>query len=240
MSSEYNELDSLAVTANYSRGIMRKTIEYCTSIFLRFLKSGSVLELGPAEGVMTDVLVRNFPDYTIVDGAISFVNSIILRHKNVKGYRSLIEEIKFDRRFDNIIIGHVMEHVDNPKIVLKKLHSILEDDGIILCAVPNANSIHRVAGVLMNLLDAPTSLNNTDISNGHKRVYDLDTLKKEFLDSDFRILHVGGYWLKPFSHQQIEKWYDTKLIETFLKLGEVYPDIAGEIYLIATKNNNKL
>lgn len=43
----------------------------------------------------------------------------------------------------------------------------------------------------------------------------------------------GGYWLKPVSNGQIEENWTGKMVEAFMKLGERYPDIAAEIYIIA-------
>lgn len=52
-------------------------------------------------------------------------------------------------------------------------------------------------------------------------------------------MQAGGYWFKPLSDSQIEKDWTQELIQAFLMLGEEYPDIAGEIYLIAEKKEGK-
>ena len=70
--------------------------------------------------------------------------------------------------------------------------------------------------------------------NGHRRVYDLNTLQEDFLNAGLKVICAGGYWLKPLSNSQIEKDWSKEMIEAFLKLGEKYPDIAGEIYVVAT------
>ena len=43
----------------------------------------------------------------------------------------------------------------------------------------------------------------------------------------------GGYWLKPLSNGQIEQDWTPQMVEAFMKLGERYPDIAAEIYVVA-------
>ena len=53
------------------------------------------------------------------------------------------------------------------------------------------------------------------------------------------IVIVGGYWLKPRSNQQIEDSWTPSMIEVFMQLGERYPDIAGEIYILASKRGGK-
>lgn len=215
-------------------GVMQNVTAHCGEVFRRFMKNGSVLELGPAEGIMTDVLYPYFDDYTVVDGADFYVDTIKMRHPGIEGHAVIFEEYKPSRTYDNIILGHVLEHVQNPVEILKLVSSWLSDEGRIICAVPNANSIHRQAGVLMGLLETEKQLNAADIMYGHRRVYDMDTLKKDFADAGLKLIQSGGYWLKPESNTQIEANWNVDMVNAFLRLGEKYPDIAAEIYLVAS------
>lgn len=86
----------------------------------------------------------------------------------------------------------------------------------------------------MGLLKTDKQLNETDIKNGHRRVYDFNSLKKDFIDAGLKIIANGGYWLKPESNNQINNYWNENMIDAFLKLGEMYPNIAGEIYIIAS------
>jgi len=43
----------------------------------------------------------------------------------------------------------------------------------------------------------------------------------------------GGYWMEPVSLRQIEESWTPAMLEAFMTLGEWYPDIAGEIYVVA-------
>lgn len=120
LSAERKRVTNIARKAGYSEGVMHYTTVYCGEIFRRYMKFGSVLELGPAEGVMTDILFPAFSeDYTIVDGADFFVESAKKRHPGIKGEACLFEDYKPGRKFDNIILGHVLEHVENPVEILK-------------------------------------------------------------------------------------------------------------------------
>ncbi len=222
-------------SAHYSDSkIMWMATKYCGEIFKRYLRPGSILELGPAEGVMTDFLYPSHDNYTIVDGADFFVKNIMERHKGIRGYTCLFEEFVPDMQFDNIIMGHVLEHVKDPVYILKKAMSWLANGGMIIAAAPNSESIHRQAAVTMGMLETTKQLNPTDIQNGHRRIYDMESLKQDFLDAGAHIQQCGGYWLKPISNGQIEEDWDMKMIDAFLRLGEEYPDIAGEIYIVAS------
>lgn len=221
--------------ANYGEGVMQKATAYCGQLFRRYMhKEGNVLELGPAEGIMTDILYPYFEDYTIVDGADFWVEEIVKKYPGIDGYVSLFEEFKPTRTFDNIVLGHVLEHVENPVDIIKQVSSWLSHGGRILAAVPNSNSIHRQAAVLMGMLKSEKELNDTDKKNGHRRVYDMEMLSKDFTDAGLKVVASGGYWLKPESNGQINENWTENMIDSFLELGEKYPEIAGEIYIIAS------
>ena len=105
--------------------------------------------------------------------------------------------------------------------------------GVILAAVPNSHSQHRQAAVMMGLLDTEYSMSEADIFHGHRRIYSMDSYKKDFKQAGLHILEVGGYWLKPLSNQQIQNHWNLDMIQAFMKLGEQYPEIAADLYIIA-------
>ena len=235
MNEEKKRVQEHSASMHYGSGVMHYTTQYCGEIFRQNMVSdGSVLELGPAEGDMTDILYPVFStDYTVVDGADEFVTEIKNRYQNIKGEACLFEDFRPEGGYDNIVLGHVLEHVIDPVDILKRCRTWLNGDGRILAAVPNSESLHRQAAVLMGMLSNTKQLNKTDEKNGHRRVYDLNTLKKDFNEAGLRIIKTGGYWLKPLSNGQIDATWNHDMVNAFLKLGEKYPEIAGEIYIVA-------
>jgi hypothetical protein len=77
-------------------------------------------------------------------------------------------------------------------------------------------------------------LNDMDRHHGHRRVFNPETYRQAFLQAGLKIEIFGGYWLKPISSGQIEAHWNNEMLQAFMKLGERYPDIAGEIYVVAT------
>ena len=232
---EKNRVEEIANNNGYGTDVNPYTTEYSGRIFMNYMKKGSVLELGPAEGVMTNMLYPHFSDYTVVDGAEIFVRNLKNRFQDIKGFTSLFEEYETQKKYDNIVMGHVLEHVDNPVAVLKKYMNFLEDDGVIVAAVPNCNSLHRLAAVKMGMLEKANSLSETDYKVGHRRVYSYKEFIADFQKAGFEIVKSGGYWLKPLSNRQIEESWSKEMIWAFMELGEDYPEIAAEIYVIAKK-----
>jgi hypothetical protein len=86
----------------------------------------------------------------------------------------------------------------------------------------------------MGLLDFEESLNETDRHHGHRRVYNPETFRHDFHSAGLVIDCFGGYWMKPVSNKQIESHWTNDMLSSFMKLGERYPDIAGEIYIVAS------
>ena len=231
--NEIDKLEEISRNFGYSNGVMAASIGCCFKVLSRHLKGTSVLELGPAEGVMTDLLVRSGYTITVVEGSQMFCESLKKRLPEIQVFHDLFETFHPATRFDTIILGHVLEHVADPVGLLKRVKSWLCPDGRIFCAVPNANSIHRQAAVLMGLLEAETSLNDSDLQHGHRRVFSPQQLKSTFIEAGLLVELFGGYWLKPLSNGQIQSNWTQPMIDAFMILGEKYPEIAGEIYIVA-------
>lgn len=228
-----NNLDEYVRNYDYNGGVMQYATSYCSDIFLRYMVGKSVLELGPAEGVMTERLYKKYSDYTCVEGSSIFADDLIKRFSRLNVICSYFEDFEPDRKFDNIVLGHVLEHVDDPVEILRKCKSWIAEDGRILTAVPNSHSIHRQAAVQMKILKSEDELNSTDKKVGHRRVYNTEMLLNDFRRAEIEVIKTGGYWLKPLSNYQIEQDWNIEQINAFMELGENYPDIAAEIYVIA-------
>ena len=223
----------IAKDSLYASGINPATIRYSFEIFERFIRGESILELGPAEGVMTELLAKLGLPMTLVDGSPSFCDDLRQRFPQTEVVCSLFETYVPTGSFDNIVLGHVLEHVDDPIEVLTRVGSWLTPGGRILAAVPNSRSLHRQAAVLLGMLRFEEELNAMDQHHGHRRVYNPETFRRDFTAAGLAIEHFGGYWLKPLSSAQIEANWSPELLRAYMRLGERYPDISGEIYVVA-------
>jgi len=183
---------------------------------------------------MTKHLIDNFKEIHLIEGSKELLEKIP-DYENLKKVHSLFEDYETDSKYDTIIMSHVLEHIENPVGVLKKIHNWLAKDGVFLVSVPNAKSIHRMAAVEMGLLESIYSLNARDKELGHYRVYDLDKLEDDIKDAGFSIIKTGGIFLKPLSNKQIEDNWTDEMIEGFYKLGHVFTDNCAEIYIVCVK-----
>jgi 2-polyprenyl-3-methyl-5-hydroxy-6-metoxy-1,4-benzoquinol methylase len=231
--NERNRLDGIADISRYAAGVNTDTIRYSFRVFSRYLQGRTILEMGPAEGVMTELLYATGLDLTLVEGAEKFCEDLRGRFPKAVVHHSLFENFAPTEKFDNIVLGHVLEHVEDPVDILRRASAWLAPGGRFLTAVPNARSLHRQAAVIMGLLPREDTLNTTDLHHGHRRVFSPESFRQAFTEAGLKVEMFGGYWLKPVANAQIEQHWTPEMLAAFMQLGERYPDIAGEIYVIA-------
>ena len=189
------------------------------------------LELGPAEGEMTQFLVNDFIRLTVVEGASELLAQIP-EYPKLKKVHSLFEDFQPEQRFNTIIMEHILEHVDRPVELLERVKEWLAPGGKILMGVPNGNSIHRLVAVKMGLLTQPCELNSRDHALGHRRVYTQDTLKADIQASGLNLVEMGGVFFKPLSNKQIQDHWSEEMIQGFYELGKDFPENAAELYAV--------
>lgn len=231
--TERERLEAIAADSWYGLGANAASVRYSGTIFARHWRGSRCLELGPAEGLMTEVLAPAFDSLTIVDGSERFCEDLRARFPAAHVIQALFEAFEPTDRFDTIVLGHVLEHVEDPAALLRRAASWLTPNGIICAAVPNARSVHRQAAVLLGMLPEEHTLNATDLHHGHRRVYDPESFRHEFHAAGLKIRVFGGYWLKPLSNAQLDAQWSPDVLHAYMQVGERYPDIAAEIYVIA-------
>lgn len=212
--------------------IDKALIRYRFEAEQEFFLGSLCLEMGPADGVMTELLVNHFKEIHVVDGDKELLNTIP-EHENLVKYHSWFEEFEPTHKYDTIIMEHILEHISNPMVVLEKVKKWLNIGGVLIAGVPNAKSFHRLAAVKMGMLKTEYELNDRDISQGHQRVYDIDMLVNEINSSGFSVIHKGGVFLKFLSNQQIEDNWSKDLIQSYYEIGKDFQQNAADIFVVA-------
>ena len=234
--SEKKRLESISEVSLYCAGVNSASIRYSFKIAQRYLVGETILELGPAEGVMTELLAGTGKKLTLVEGSSLFCDDLRRRFPQATTVNALFEEFRSDEQFDNIILGHVLEHVEDAVDILSRAKQWLKPKtGRLFAAVPNARSLHRQAAVIMGILPEEDTLNEMDYHHGHRRVFNPESFRNAFKRAGLKIEIFGGYWIKPVSNAQIEASWTQEMVDGFMVLGERYPDIAGEIYVVASR-----
>jgi 2-polyprenyl-3-methyl-5-hydroxy-6-metoxy-1,4-benzoquinol methylase len=231
--SEQDRLAGVAAESRYEDWVYLATSQYSGRVFSRYWRGGRCLELGTAEGVMTPQLLEAFDKVVCVDGSDHFCELLRERFPEAEVVCVLFEDYEPDGQFDAIVLGHVLEHVEDPVAILRRVREWVAPGGAVYAAVPNAHSLHRQAAVIMGLLKTEDEFTDADRALGHRRVYNPASFRHDFVEAGLRVEVLGGYWLKPLSIPQIDRDWTPEMLEAFMQLGERHPDIAAEIYVVA-------
>ncbi|MFG6489468.1 class I SAM-dependent methyltransferase [Roseateles sp. BYS78W] len=227
-------LDAIARDSIYALGCNGSMIRHSWSIARRHLPPGRLLEMGPAEGVMTTLIAAERDDLHLLEGSAVYCQSLRERFPQAKVHESMFEDFVPDAPFSAIVLGHVLEHVTDPVAVLKLVRGWMAPGARIFAAVPNARSLHRQAAVIMGLLAQEDAMSELDYRHGHQRVFNPESFRASFTQAGLDIEVFGGYWMKPVSNAQIDRDWTPAMLDAFMKLGERYPDTAAEIYVVAS------
>lgn len=209
-----------------------RLIRYRYRTIQRHLLGPSGLELGPAEGQMTRFLVDDFDDLTVVEGSSALLARVDDR-PNLRKVHSLFEDFEPDRRYNTVILEHILEHVAEPVDLVRRASGWLAPGGRMIVGVPNGNSLHRLAATKMGLLADPCELNERDQALGHRRVYTWSTLRSDLEATGMTVTHTDGVFIKPLSNGQMQETWSEEMFEGFFELGRDLPELAAEIVMIA-------
>ncbi|HRZ18445.1 MAG TPA: class I SAM-dependent methyltransferase [Methanofastidiosum sp.] len=214
--------------------------EELSLVLSKRFKDISVMEIGLGDGIFTRLLANNFSKVIAVDaalGSIRFTQDRLKKYKNIEYVNSYIEDLKTNikEKVDNIVMSHILEHVENPVKALKSVKECMHKNTILFISVPNALSLHRQVAVSMGLLKKEDQLIQSDLDLGHQRVYTQKSFHRDIKKAGFIIRQSGGILLKPFSNSQMEIFCTSDMLKGFLSVGRRYPELCGEIYAIIKK-----
>ena len=207
--------------------------------FEPFFMRGSLLELGSFRGDFTRRLMAHFSDITCVEASDDAVEAARARvGDRVRLVRGTFEEVALDRQFDNIVLTHVLEHLDDPVKVLRRINQEwLSTSGRLFLVCPNANAASRQIAVKMGLISHNAAVTPAEVQHGHRCTYSLDTLERDAVAGGLRVVHRSGVFFKALANFQWDRLLKTDIIskeylEGCYQLGHHYPDLCSSILLV--------
>ena len=207
--------------------------------FAPFFRPGSMLELGSFKGDFTARLAEHFTDLSCVEASDQAIAEARQRlGDKVQFFNSLFEDVQLPRRYDNIVMTHVLEHLDDPVAVLARINrEWLAPGGRFFLACPNANAPSRQIVVKMGLIDHNAAVTPAEAEHGHRCTYALDTLERDATRAGLKVVHRSGIFFKALANFQWDRLLKTDIItpaylEGCFQLGQQYPDLCSSIYLV--------
>ncbi|MGX9698251.1 class I SAM-dependent methyltransferase [Janthinobacterium lividum] len=215
---------------------------YMLTSFQPFFRPGSLLELGSFKGDLTRRLASHFDDITCVEA--SEVAAAEARAKLGTAAQIIVsrfEQAILPRKYDNIVLTHVLEHIDDPVAVLKRINDEwLADGGSFFLVCPNANAPSRQIAVKMGLISHNTAVTPAEAEHGHRCTYTLDTLERDARAAGLNVVHRSGIFFKALANFQWDRLLQTDIIspaylDGCYQLGQQYPDLCSSIFLLCTR-----
>lgn len=219
---------------------------YMIRSFEPFFRPGSLLELGSFKGDFTRRFLDRFDDVTCVEASGEAIAEAKRKlGDRVKFVNSLFETATLPRRYDNIVLTHVLEHLDDPVRVLRRINNEwLADGGRFFLVCPNANAPSRQIAVKMGLISHNAAVTPAEAAHGHRCTYSLDTLERDAVAAGLKVVHRSGIFFKALANFQWDRLLQTDVIskeylEGCYQLGQQYPDLCSSIFLLCEKGDGR-
>lgn len=148
------------------------------NLISKFVKKGKMLEIGSATGVMLKLFAKRGWDTLGIEPSGSSGEA---KRKELRVLRVKFEDAKLPKDYFNLVVlNHTLEHMDNPKLVLKKISTLLKEGGIVFIDVPNFGSLSsKILGKKWPYL----------LPLEHKHQFTKESLTKLLEDGGFKVLH---------------------------------------------------
>ena len=215
---------------------------YMLRSFAPFFQPGSLLELGSFKGDFTRRFLPWFDDITCVEASSDAMAQA--REKlgsKVEFVNDRFETVTLPRRYDHVVLTHVLEHLDDPVRVLKRINDEwLADGGRLFLVCPNANAPSRQIAVKMGLISHNAAVTPAEAQHGHRRTYALDTLERDATAAGLQVIHRSGVFFKALANFQWDRLLKTDIISSeyldgCYQLGQQYPDLCSSIFLLCER-----
>jgi 2-polyprenyl-3-methyl-5-hydroxy-6-metoxy-1,4-benzoquinol methylase len=146
-----------------------------TRLILSLVEGKSVLDVGCGPCRLAKVLLDNGHDMTVIDSDPKAIE--IAENKGIVGFVADISSWETVARFDCVVAADMLEHIDDDRLAIKRIHDVLKPGG---CFVVNVPAYKFLFG-------------QHDISLGHKRRYSDRELRAKLEEAGFKI-EVQRHW----------------------------------------------
>jgi trans-aconitate methyltransferase len=196
----------------------------------------AVLNLGLGNGLIAEYVTDIAKKQVIVEGSPEIIEKFSDRVPSSEVVLKYFEDIQDVEKYDVVLANHVLEHVADPRSILRdNIMPALVPGGKLIATVPNALSLHRRIGKSMGLLKHCNDLNANDIRGGHQRVYYPEQFKEDIELAGFRIDVFSGYNLKLVSLEQMKHWSDDLLEAIYDVSLSLPPEMCSNLMAVGIK-----
>lgn len=140
-----------------------------------------------------------------------------------------------DEDLDFIVVSGVVHSAPDPGRLLDAVHLLCGQSTIAHFSVPNVLSFHRLLALEMGLIGDVFEPSEMDRAYGHHTRFDRHRFVDMLEVAGFRVVESGTYFVKPFTHDQMDAILGTgafppSLIEGLDRMTRYMPEHGCELY----------
>jgi 2-polyprenyl-3-methyl-5-hydroxy-6-metoxy-1,4-benzoquinol methylase len=210
--------------------------------FAPFFVEGALLELGSFKGDFTARFLPHFRDITCVEASAAAVAEAKRKLGDKAVFvHSTFEDAQLPKRYQNVVLTHVLEHVDDPVALLSRINrDWLAENGRLFLVCPNAHAPSRQIAVKMGLIARNDAVTPAEAEHGHRRTYSLATLERDAVAAGLKVAHRSGVFFKALANFQWDRLLKTDIVsaeylEGCYQLGLDYPDLCASVFLMCER-----
>lgn len=220
-------------------------VEYRRARVLQSMRAhphARVLEIGcgvdPLFGHCDD-----FEQFTVVESVGEFAAAARERADGrvavIEGYFERVGELLESRRpYDFVVCSSLLHEVPDPDVLAASIRGVCEPRTVVHFNVPNVRSFHRLLAVEMGVIPSVFEKSGMERTFGRHAQFDLQRLVGLLRRHGFRELEAGTYFLKPFTHRQMD-WllasgeFDPAILDGLSRMVKHLPEMGCELYVDA-------
>ena len=200
-----------------------------------------VLEIGCGlEPLFT--FVEGWTSFTVVEPSEEFVRharELALARPGVRVLQGFFEDVQSQLEtgaFDLVIVSSLLHEVPDPRALLRAIRTVCGPETVVHLNVPNMRSFHRLLAYEMGLIASIFEQSEIERRFQRHTRYDLPGLVALVEAEGFRVLESGTYFVKPFTHGQMEAMLaggiiDARVIDGLGRMTQHMPGLGCEMYV---------
>ncbi|MBI5591131.1 MAG: class I SAM-dependent methyltransferase [Deltaproteobacteria bacterium] len=153
-----------------------------------------VLDIGCANGGYGKHLKQVRPDIRIVGVELNPIMAETARRCYDEIITSPIEQVQIDEKFDLVNCGDILEHLENPWQMLKRIYHLLNEGGYLVLSVPNAGHWTVIKDLMNGKFEyLPVGL----LCITHLRWFTESSIRQALADAGFGIDKISKQQIAP-------------------------------------------
>lgn len=189
---------------------------------------------------------NEFTTFDVVEPAEKFFMNACQKangDKRITVYSGTLDQkidILTKQSYDFISLSSLLHEIPEPEKMLEDIYSISSHETIIHINVPNAKSLHRLLAYEMGLIPSLFEKSEMQKKMQQSQTFCLESLSALIENSGFKIIEKGTFFIKPFTHQQMEfldnsNIFPEDILDGFYSISKYFPDFGSEIYMNVIK-----